>query len=1061
MRRDDVPLGVGERLREHGRPAGEPARVDLEGDLEAPLSLFRLEGDLLDVGVSVPVHEQLARLGVRDMARHRVGGAGRKPRVLDRVDELEEFPGNAGGVPGLGVRGRRRDVDDQDRLALVFDVGVDHVLLALARHGLEGDEPLAREGGAAEGEGHLYASREVLRNEGRLGGDLVAVVVERGLARFGVHQDALDRVLVSGDAAGVLDDVDDGELFARLSLMGAARGVGGRGAHGLGHVGDLDLEDRAHGAVGKLEHSLVVHEEVVDGGVALVVHVGYDVAFGSSGLLQVVGAVLEVRDADGAVLAGDELLVVGALVVPEPEDSACHGLVRVEGVGLLDLELGGGVLDFEHLVEHGDVLALVFERHGLLGDVERVAVLGLRLVDGVGPEVELAARGAALPVGFERGHDVAGMGADRAVARDDVGCRLHDVNGVGNRLAGGGVVLDDADGALLGHVGELDLDGVVPVVVDRPDRDGLAFERLDVALWSLHLDERVVALLEQHRQRHLAAFVGGPGVHDVGVGVVALVGDELSVVIEQLEGAGKRDLAPRLGVRLDDLERRLRDVVVHERRRVVLPFRGDGRLPVGDRDDVVAVLRLEGLGHGVRDDLVHRVGAVCQGARPALRDVPAVDGEAASGRREAVLVGGDGADHLAGLGLLAGLGRDDRILGCVDQLELHAGQQHALGLLHYAGFVLDLDGNLLHQTEIPALDRVGRLGRVVGVDGLAHGAAVGYLHAERLGLAALPVVEVVAGGRLGFLYDGRAEGKGGIPVAHMVEVGPRHLVGVGVVREAVGVGGEHPGARGRAGRLRLLGAGVLALVEADGELRARKRRRALGDALPGRRVDLHDEHADRVGLGVVGDARRPVHPARHVGVDLDGVDGLVEGVALGGDGLLHPVGAGDELAEPARPVVSGLDRAGPGGEPAVRVDLVDSAGEAVAGVRPADLGQRRALLERYLAEGGVLEGQDQLRAGSRAQLEGLEVLGHLARPRRDLAAGRVRVGHLSRVPEAEHVVLHPVLELLGAAVHGVVAVGGVGVGQEDVGERGVVVVAHRRPVVPPIRPHGGVEAGAP
>ena len=311
----------------------------------------------------------------------------------------------------------------------------------------------------------------------------------------------------------------------------------------------------------------------------------------------------------------------------------------------------------------------------------------------------------------------------------------------------------------------------------------------------------------------------------------------------------------------------------------------------------MAVLRLEVLRHGVRDDLVHRVGAVCQGPRPALRDVPSVDGEAASGRCEAVLVGGDGADHLAGLGLLAGLGRDDRILGCVDQLELHAGQQHAVGLLHYAGFVLHLDGDFLDQAEVAALDRVGRLGRVVGVDGLAHGAAVGYLDAERLGLAARPVVEVVAGGRFGFLYDGRAQRKRGIPVAHMVEVGTRHLVGVGVVREAVGVGCEHPGSRGISGRLGLLGAGVVALVEAHGELRARKRRRALGSALPGRRVDLHDEHADRVGLGVVGDARGAVDGARHVGMDLDLVDRLVEGVALGGDGLLHPVGAGNELAQ--------------------------------------------------------------------------------------------------------------------------------------------------------------------
>ena len=421
MHRDDVPLGVGERLREHGSPAGELARVDLEGDLDGALALFRRERDLLDVGISVPVHEQLSRLSIRDMARHRIGVAWREPRVLDRVDELEPLVRDAGGVPGLGVHGRRGDVDDGHRLAFVFDAGVGHVLLALARHGLEGDEPLARESGAAEGEGHLDASREVLGREGRLSGDLVAVVVERGLARLGVHQDPFERVLVSGDAAGVLDCVDYRQVLARLALVGPAFGIGCRGAHGLGHVSYLELEDRAHGAVLPLEHALIVHEELVDGGVALVIHVAHDVAFGGRSLLQMVGAVHEVGDIDHAVLTRDELLVVSALVVPEPEGRARHGLAGVEGVDLLDLEFGGGILGFEHLVEHGDVLPLVFERHGLLVDVERVAVLGLRLVDGVGPEVELAARGAARLVGLERGHDVAGMGADRAVARDDVG----------------------------------------------------------------------------------------------------------------------------------------------------------------------------------------------------------------------------------------------------------------------------------------------------------------------------------------------------------------------------------------------------------------------------------------------------------------------------------------------------------------------------------------------------------------------------------------------------------------------------------------------------------------
>jgi len=174
---------------------------------------------------------------------------------------------------------------------------VDHVLLALARHGLEGDELFARKVGAVEGEDDLDAPREVLRREGCLRRDLASLVVERGLAGFGVHQDALYRVLGAGDASRVFDHVDDGELSARLALMGPRRGIDRRRSHGLRHVLDCDLEDRAHGAVLVLEHALVVHGDVMDDGVALLVDVGYDVAFGGRGLLQMVGAVLEVRNA--------------------------------------------------------------------------------------------------------------------------------------------------------------------------------------------------------------------------------------------------------------------------------------------------------------------------------------------------------------------------------------------------------------------------------------------------------------------------------------------------------------------------------------------------------------------------------------------------------------------------------------------------------------------------------------------------------------------------------------------------------------------------------------------
>ena len=193
-------------------------------------------------------------------------------------------------------------------------------------------------------------------------------------------------------------------------------------------------------------------------------------------------------------------------------------------------------------------------------------------------------------------------------------------------------------------------------------------------------------------------------------------------------------------------------------------------------------------------------------------------------------------------------------------------------------------------------------------------------------------------------------------------------------------------------------------------------------------------------------------------MDFDGVDGLVEGIALGGDGFLHPVGAGNELAQLAVAFGIGRDGADLGGEVAVGVDVVDRALEAVAGVRPADPGQGRVLLERYLAVRGVLERQDDLRGCPGVELKSLEVLGHLARARGDQAPRGVGIDLLAGGPEADDVLAHPLLEVLGAAVKRIAAVRCVGVGDEDVGERGVVVVVHGGPVVPPARPEGRVEA---
>ena len=142
-------------------------------------------------------------------------------------------------------------------------------------------------------------------------------------------------VLVSGDEPGVLDRVDNGEIIPRLGLMGSRLGVGGRGLHGLRHILKLEGVGLRHRAgVAPLDHALVVHLEVDDGGVALLVNVGDGVALGRLNLLHVVAPVLGVGERDLALLVGHKLLVEGALVVPDVELRASEHRLVVERVDL-------------------------------------------------------------------------------------------------------------------------------------------------------------------------------------------------------------------------------------------------------------------------------------------------------------------------------------------------------------------------------------------------------------------------------------------------------------------------------------------------------------------------------------------------------------------------------------------------------------------------------------------------------------------------------------------------------------------------------------------------------
>ena len=151
--------------------------------------------------------------------------------------------------------------------------------------------------------------------------------------------------------------------------------------------------------------------------------------------MDVVGSVLRVGEGYDAVLVGGHLLVEGALVVPDVELGTCYCLLRVERVHLLDRRgrglVGHGLL----VVIQRHVLPRVFERDSLLGNVERVAVFCLGLVYRVGAEVELRRRRLAVLARCERCHDLALMGAYRAVRRLDRLCRLHDVDGFIDRIS--------------------------------------------------------------------------------------------------------------------------------------------------------------------------------------------------------------------------------------------------------------------------------------------------------------------------------------------------------------------------------------------------------------------------------------------------------------------------------------------------------------------------------------------------------------------------------------------------------------------------------------------------
>ena len=103
---------------------------------------------------------------------------------------------------------------------------------------LEDDHALAVEVGGVEREGDIHGAVGAIRGELRLGGVLLAVLIEQGVARGLEHQLALDRVLLAGDETLVGDRVDDDGLGVGCAVLIAVDAVLGGGADG--GLGELD-----------------------------------------------------------------------------------------------------------------------------------------------------------------------------------------------------------------------------------------------------------------------------------------------------------------------------------------------------------------------------------------------------------------------------------------------------------------------------------------------------------------------------------------------------------------------------------------------------------------------------------------------------------------------------------------------------------------------------------------------------------------------------------------------------------------------------------------------------
>ena len=501
------------------------------------------------------------------------------------------------------------------------------------------------------------------------------------------------------------------------------------------------------------------------------------------------------------------------------------------------------------------------------------------------------------------------------------------------------------------------------------------------------------------------------------------IGDEIAVGVIQLEARRKRDPLAGFGVGLDHLEGRLRDLVAHQNRRIVLSFVGNRDLEIIDRKKGLAIFRLELRGDVCGDRLVHGIGAVRERCAPALGLRPTVHLRVAVfGRGEPVPVGRYGAHDAAGRDLLAGLGGCDRVRRIIDQLELDAGDEHSLDVLRHVACALGVDRyrHLLDETVVAALHGILRHRRVVSRDGFDAVVVRLHLHEMRFGRVASAVVEVVTARRLCLGHkDGAERDDRRRPVGCVVERIAGHLRIAVQVGLALIVGRKDPGALGRARCASLVDRGVDSLVVLDGELSTAESGIALGLGLFSGGIRLGHDDVDGVRL------RRVLNTSGRnggglVGLDRHHVGGLVDGKPGCGLRLLEPVVAGLHLVDPAAAgVVKSYHRyrlrAG-----LVRIDRVLSR-KGIRVVAAAHGIVARLLLKLDAAVGRVAERDDHLREASRVELERLEGPLDLAHARVHEASRGVAVDHRAAVVEAEHVLPAPQAKRLGTPVHGLVA----------------------------------------